>query len=1103
MTKSGKRTKRKPKPKSDFHGQMVLFQWALGKLGVKDLKDFCYRFQISPDSPEGLDERTGLHHFYETIAGVLQTVSDGDVVSLDKLREYEQHILEYTQFINTARLRNHQPRIDWKYHQYLALLFTEMFLDKYFYDPDILREELNARITAHNDQANEVDWVEPFSEDESAREQLARLAFWCATGSGKTLLMHIHIQQFRYYHKVAYQAGKWPDLDQIILVTPNDGLSRQHEKEFIYSGLNAVSASEQGIEGLFSSHAKAAIKILDIHKFREDQGKTTVATERFEGCNLILVDEGHRGAGSGEEGAWMSRRDQLAKSGFCMEYSATFKEAVKGDEDMRKRYTRSILFDYSYRSFYRDGYGKDFTILNLENDNKQKRYLTAALLMFYQQMKVWKDGVDGIKPFLIDKPLWIFVGHTVVKGKNKPSQYDKESVSDVVEVLLFLKNFLANNDESIDLIQSLLEEGFVDSQGRDVLAHMLPHIDNTGDKQMLAKSLHTGILREIFQAPGGGSLTVQMIKNADGELALKVGDGESFGVVNVGDPVAVADACADNGITRLEDDIYRSSLFHGINHDDSPINLLVGSRKFTEGWNSWRVSSIGLMRMGKSEGTQIIQLFGRGVRLRGYKMSLRRSSVLPYKPAPPKNLRQVETLQVFGVKATYMNTFKDWIFSEIPEAQDRQFWDLPVVKTLPKRKLKTLQLKEEIEGEKVERGQAFRKLGPLVILIPPHDTSPEDAWLRNHPTRLNWLPRIQGITGQDKNIKAAIGEVADMPEQKFTAMHIALLDMDELLFRLEAFKATRGLDRLHADRESIRRLLENTNWYQLFATADDMRFDQYGNRTQWLRMAEQLINNYAERFYMFTRRCWEAPYIEVVEVSEDDSSIPVEYSIESTDVSRTAEEIEQIAELVQELKSALDSDKLTKWSQWGRSWRTVPFAGHLYQPLLYVGKKVQIRISPVCLVEGEAQFVDDLADWCSRNTGIEIYLLRNKAVTGLGFFQAANFYPDFLLWVHNGKDQHLSFVDPKGLGRIDVSDPKIQFATNDIPRLQTIIDRQDSGLTLSAFIISNTPYIEIKWSFDGRETMPKPEIEKYNVLFQNDDSTEYIASMMQQIAKTQ
>lgn len=105
-----------------------------------------------------------------------------------------------------------------------------------------------------------------------------------------------------------------------------------------------------------------------------------------------------------------------------------------------------------------------------------------------------------------------------------------------------------------------------------------------------------------------------MLKGAVGELAIRVGEGEPFGVVNVGEPLAVAEKCAEMGMVRLADDLGRDSLFNAISRSDSPINLLVGSRKFTQGWNCWRVSSIGLMHIGKSEGTQIIQLFGRGVR---------------------------------------------------------------------------------------------------------------------------------------------------------------------------------------------------------------------------------------------------------------------------------------------------------------------------------------------------------------------------------------------------------------------------------------------------------------------------------------------------------
>ncbi len=1092
--KTRRRATRGPKP--DFHRQTVLFRWALGKFGVKTLKELAERFQIGPDTEGGLSERTSRHRFFESIANSLHATT-GDVLPLDRLEAYEQNILEHTQAINTARLHHGEPKIDWKYHQYLALLFTEMFLDRFFTDADGLRQELNARITEHNEEAIvDGDRVKPFDEAESAREQLARLAFWCATGSGKTLLMHVHIRQFRQYHQHAFDAGLWPKLDQIILVTPNAGLSQQHATEFAYSGFDTVAVGEQGIEGLFAEQAKKAIKILDIHKFRDEHGKATVATESFEGCNLVLVDEGHRGAGRGEEGAWLTRRDQLSKGGFCIEYSATFKEAVQGDEGMRNRYTRSVLFDYAYRSFYRDGYGKDFMILNLEDDKQQQRYLTASLLLFYQQMRVWLDGGEAIKPFRIDKPLWVFVGHTVV-GKASTS-VDREVVSDVVDVLLFLRRFLAEQAESIELIQSLLEEGFTDAQGRNLLANRLGHIDDSGDKEALAKALHAGILRDVFNAPSGGSLGVQLFKRADGELALSVGE-EIFGVVNVGDPAAVADACEQHGVTRHEDDEYRDSLFQGINRDDSQVNLLVGSRKFTEGWNSWRVSSIGLMRMGKSEGTQIIQLFGRGVRLRGYRMSLRRSSVLAEKPTPPRNLRQVETLQVFGVKASYMNTFRDWIFSEVPEAQEKEIWDLPAVQTLPKRKLRTLKLRDEIDGVKVERGQAFRKLGPLVVLRPPHETDPDDAWLRRHPTRLNWLPRVRGLVGERNQVTATIGESTDKPEQKFTDLHIAMLDIDELLFGLEAFKASRGLDRLHANRESIRTLLINRNWYHLLATADDMRTDRYGNRAQWHRMAQQLINAYAERFYRFIRGRWEAPYIEVAEIAEDDPNLLDGHTIESTELAETAEDIERIAAFVEDLKVALEANALVKWSQWGGKWKTVPFAGHLYQPLLHVGKNQQIKVSPVPLDKHEAKFVEDLAVWCVGHRDTEVYLLRNQAVTGLGFFQASNFFPDFLVWVEQDQREHLAFVDPKGLHHFDPGDPKVQFGTREIPRLQEIINRQSPDLVLHAFILSNTPFASLEWSKEDGTLMSKAEVEQLGVLFQVDDETTYIESLMSAI----
>ena len=47
------------------------------------------------------------------------------------------------------------------------------------------------------------------------------------------------------------------------------------------------------------------MRILDIHKLKDEMGDKTIAIDAFEGNNLVLVDEGHRGATGGEEGAWM------------------------------------------------------------------------------------------------------------------------------------------------------------------------------------------------------------------------------------------------------------------------------------------------------------------------------------------------------------------------------------------------------------------------------------------------------------------------------------------------------------------------------------------------------------------------------------------------------------------------------------------------------------------------------------------------------------------------------------------------------------------------------------------------------------------------------
>ena len=112
-------------------------------------------------------------------------------------------------------------------------------------------------------------------------------------------------------------------------------------------------------------------------------------------------------------------------------------------------------------------------------------------------------------------------------------------------------------------------------------------------------------------------LHVHRVKKGDGELGLRFGPSEKyFGVVNVGEPEEIIKELREHpeyGIIVAEPDGHTEFLFDAIKSERSTIHILIGAKKFMEGWSSYRVSTMGLLNVGKTEGSQIIQLFGRGV----------------------------------------------------------------------------------------------------------------------------------------------------------------------------------------------------------------------------------------------------------------------------------------------------------------------------------------------------------------------------------------------------------------------------------------------------------------------------------------------------------
>lgn len=1030
-----------------FDEKLVLNQWMLSLFEVNDFDKLAEHLKSL--ELEGLDENN-VHKFLHQ----LKLLWEYEEFPGDTLLGYDQNIVKHTLTLSDKRAES----LRWKYFQYLSLLFTEVYLDRFFRDPDKLLVDLNRHVTKFNEGKAAKDQLPAYEPDD-----LRKLAFWNATGSGKTLLMHVNMLQYQYYLKLH---DKEKSLNRIILLTPNEGLSKQHLAEFHASGIDADLFSKDS-RSLFSGRS---VEIIEITKLKEEMGQKTVAIDAFEGNNLVLVDEGHRGASASVEGAWMSARNRLCENGFSFEYSATFGQAMKGKKGLEPIYAKNILFDYSYKYFYRDGFGKDYRILNLADDSDEERrrlYLTACLVAFYQQQKLYADNPNTFRPFLLEKPLWVFVGGSV----NAVRSENKRKVSDVVDILLTLAEFVKNKRDSINLLERLLsgKPGLLDQRGNEIFATAFPHLIST---KMSAEEIYNDILKVLFNSSTQAALHVENLKGTDGEIALRLGENDSFGLINVGDASSLCKLCEDHpDLLVVTEKEFSGSLFRGLNDDDSTVNVLIGSKKFTEGWNSWRVSTMGLMNIGRTEGSEIIQLFGRGVRLKGHGMSLKRSSQLEGIDRPDR-IHLLETLNIFGIRADYMRQFKEYLEEEgLPGNEERIEFILPVVKDLQGKKLTSVRIQE---------GKDFKLHGPKPTL-----DSPPDRLLR-HPVSLNWYPKIQA---QQSRGVARTDDSAVKHEGKLEEGHLAFMDIDRLWFELQHFKNERSWYNLNLDRDCILQLLTppNNQWYRLFIPPEELEFTQFDRVRRWEEVAVALLKKYADRYYKHKKQEWESDFYEYHELREDDPNFVSEYRL-LIDESQDA-----IVEKLGELKEKIEDGTLADWS-FGNL-HAISFGQHLYQPLLHF-KSDFVDVSPVSLNEGEKEFITDLRSFYDGNPSFfkdhELYLLRNMSRgRGIGFFEAGNFYPDFLLWLLTADKQYVTFVDPKGIRNLEgPDDPKIRFYRT-IKELEARLG--DPNVILNSFIISNTPFQQVRW---WTEELSQEEFTKAHVLFQKEDRATYIERLL-------
>jgi len=999
---------------------LVRNRWLLYRFGVASFTELQSSLESAPEGPRG----DGHSHFL----GHLDR--SGLHIDWNRLEYYDQRVMALERDLVRAR----GDFLAFKYFQYLALLFTELWLDELTADPASAISRLNRWLAALCQREPSLARVPDFDATD-----LRRLAFFMATGSGKTLLMHAHIRQVQHYLKTGAHpeallgvAGGDVAFDNILLITPGPGLSAQHLREFIDSHIPAVHLTEALNDPYrYADH----VKVVEIHKVVEQASGDglSIPIEELGARNLVLVDEGHKGTGS-EAQTWKNRQRAVSAGGVLLEYSATFAQAIaaarpKDRDELFAEYGKAILFDYSYRWFYGDGFGKDFRVLNISKaaQDRADDLLMAGLLVFYQQWHTWRQHPEETRNYNVAAPLWVFVGSSVSAAAVFSAGGEKKS--DVANVVVFLKRLLAERDWAVKVIDTLLKGAsiFVDGAGNDLLAERLKPW-----RRRKAAGLYDEICRQLFG--GRGTLELWALKSAEGELGLKVSGSRTwFGLINIGDVPALRKYLLEHDAIEVRDDQFSDSLFNEIDHPDSPIKLLIGARKFTEGWSSWRVSSMGLLNMGKGEGSLVIQLFGRGVRLKGRNLSLKRSSHLV--GTHPEWLKDLERLEIFGWNGDYVARFR----AILEEEGFARTIEAPVVpmKPLPK----GLYVPYPKTGySTVTETWRLGVDGPDVLI----DRRPKVA------------AAAGGNAALDVENLAATGDEYRLDQSEVKA----LLDMQALYLTVLDHKQRRGHDNLFIDKSVIPTLLGRCT----------LRVDYPLSELNRLQTdAGMALCTYVDRYVARLERQAENAVLAPRRLSVDEA--PGSYLLQPPYQIRIHEQV-----LEKQIQKIVSSGKQFE-SMAGAPLPRLHIDQHLYHPLVNeAGMDEGLTVSPAPLKASEASLLLILAKWWADNhkkhSGAHLYILRNLPRIGIGLYRQSGFYPDFILWVRHSKParQRIVLMEPHGLhhetpNALQSDKVKALAAFRKLGRSDGFSKK---NITLDGYIVSDTPGDQIPGGIDGK-----------------------------------
>ncbi|CAO1659342.1 DEAD/DEAH box helicase family protein [Halomonas sp. MES3-P3E] len=854
------------------------------------------------------------------------------------------------------------------------------------------------------------------------------LAYWMATGSGKTLLMHLNILQ--YIEHIGGTAAF--DELQIILTTPGANLIEQHERE--------LGEVVRQLNRLYNNRIKLTVATTSALLNKEPGFFNMPDSTRL--FRLVLVDEGHIGLASGgkEVGAFKQLRQNLLKpdNAFLFEYSATYHGI---SETHVRDYEEQIVYDYNYYRFFKDGYGKDYSLQSLADDRfadtgkGDTAFFTATFdtlhekLTAHEQLTISQAHGTGELPFtghFPDKPLLAYMGNTVEDPKKEGSA--KDEVSDIRRFVVWLA-----------------------------------HLDNAS----------RAAYSPIFNGQHNGKLTLTRSPGVADEIWLSWGDAQYWGLINVGNGDKFFKECEahpqlrdTNGepLVILSKAPIVNARYHFDAIDDvgSPINVLVGSRKFAEGWNCFRVSIIGLINLGSSKGNKIIQIFGRGVRLKGLRGDGKRQhlvhsddyAALVDSDTSDSQLRRLETLNVFSLNKSWLAVFLGALEKDLPIIAGPYSLEVnPAIVKVGTHKQKRAALAFTDYQHKLHTFKVGRSEFDSPLRITLDDETHEWCW---HYFQRNNVQRNVELSGRLANPGFSLDYRTDRTQKGHNLVHelrdclksqTAFVDSDWLQTRLLTWGHQQRVQ-LYVDQSAS---IQPLSVEALLKPTKEILYDQPLSERKWPvieRLLEEVQRDLLEKIFHKVRYDIDKRQYRFETVRQNAPSARGDF-IDRYSLTYEFAELEQKiafendATLNQQIQLDLEEAR-------GDYHIYEHLLGEATDTLLKKHKLKRIGISPDSLNPGERKFLHDILEFIDDNyprDHREFYLMRNvESLRSIGIYlegETRVFYPDFVLWIVDEKANKttLALFDPKGqtgivkeddlgLKSADSMNDKVRIATN-------------------------------------------------------------------------